>query len=76
MDEREDYGYGWCEKGQRFHALKSGSRRGRVNMIAGYCQKQLMAPFTVNGSCNRQVFELWLEKCLIPQLKPGQVVIL
>lgn len=21
MDNREDYGYGWNEKGQRFHAL-------------------------------------------------------
>jgi hypothetical protein len=24
MDNREDYDYGWNEKGQRFHALKSG----------------------------------------------------
>ena len=22
MDNREDYGYGWNQKGQRFHALK------------------------------------------------------
>lgn len=27
MDNREDYGYGWNEKGQRFHALKSGRRQ-------------------------------------------------
>jgi transposase len=75
MDEREDYGYGWCERGQRFEALKSGRRAGRVNMIAAYCQRQLMAPFTVEGSCNRVVFETWLENCLIPVLEPGQVVI-
>jgi transposase len=76
MDEREDYGYGWCERGQRFEALKSGTRAGRVNMIAAYCQNQLMAPFTVEGSCNRTVFEVWIEACLIPALRPGQVVIL
>ena len=29
-------------------------------MIAAYCQKQLLAPFTVEGSCNRAVFETWL----------------
>ena len=26
MDNRDEYGYGWNEKGKRFHALKSGSR--------------------------------------------------
>jgi transposase len=76
MDNREDYGYGWNLRGERFHALKSGRRQGRVNMIAALCQQQLLAPFTVEGSCNRSVFELWLEKCLIPVLKPGQVVVM
>ena len=76
MDNREDYSYGWNEKGQRFHALKSGRRQGRVNMIAAFCNRKLMAPFTVEGSCNRTVVEIWLEICLIPLLKPGQVVVM
>jgi len=76
MDNREDYGYGWNEQGQRFHALKSGRRQGRVNMIAALCNRKLMAPFTVEGSCNRSVFEIWLETCLIPLLTPGQVVVM
>lgn len=76
MDERDDYGYGWCERGKQFLALKSGRRTGRVNMIAAYCGQQLIAPFTVEGSCNRMVFQIWLETCLLPVLKPGQVVIL
>ena len=76
MDNREDYGYGWNQKGQRFHALKSGRRQGRVNMIAALRNQQLMAPFTIEGSCNRIVFEIWLETCLIPLLKPGQMVVI
>ena len=76
MDSREDYGYGWNERGQRFHALKSGRRQGRVNMIAAFCNQKLMAPFTIEGSCNRTVFEIWLETCLIQELKPGQVVVM
>jgi len=40
----EDYGYGWNERGQRFHTLKSGRRQGKVNMIAALCNKKLMAP--------------------------------
>jgi len=75
MDERDDYGYGWSRSGERFYGLKSGRRQGRVNMIAGYRAGQLIAPFTVEGACNRTVFEIWLETCLIPVLKPGESVI-
>ncbi len=75
MDNREDYSYGWNEKGKRFHALKSGKRQGRVNMIAAYCNGKLFALFTVEGACNRNVFETWLETSLLPSLKPGQIVI-
>ncbi len=76
MDNRDEYAYGWNEKGQRFHALKSGRREGRVNMIAALCNHSLIAPFTVEGACNRTVFETWLESCLLPLLKAGQVVVL
>ena len=53
MDSRDEYDYGWNLKGQRFHALKSGRRLGRVNMIAALCNQNLMATFTVDGACNR-----------------------
>lgn len=76
MDEREDYGYGYSPQGERFYDLKSGRRMGRVNMIAALCAKQLLAPFTIEGACNRQVFETWLETCLIPTLKPGQKLVI
>lgn len=51
MDNREDYGYGCHEKGQRFHALKS-QNKGRLHKISADCDGQLFAPFTVEGSCN------------------------
>lgn len=76
MDARDDYAYGYSPQGERLHALKSGHRQGRVNMIAAYCGHQLFAPFTLNGACSRDVFELWLQKCLIPELKPAQKVIM
>lgn len=76
MDSRDDYGYGWNKRGERFHALKSGRRSGRVNMIAALCNQQLLAPFTIEGACNRTVFETWLEICLIPVLEPGQRVVM
>lgn len=90
MDERDEYAYGWSPTGERVYGLKSGRRQGRVNMrdcrrnyspcnsrmIAGYRNGQIIAPFTIVGACNRTVFEIWLETCLIPVLQPGEWVIL
>lgn len=92
MDNREDYGYGWNEKGKRFYDLKSGKRSLRVSIISGLCQGKLIAPLTFEGSCNRSVFEArkccfvsslfhalvekWLEEKLLTQLEPGKVLIL
>jgi len=36
----------------------------------------LIAPFTVDGPCNRTIFETWLKTCLIPFLKPGQFLVI
>jgi len=76
MDERDASGYGYAPAGQRCHDLKSGTRGHRVNLIAGYRGSHLMAPFTVAGGCNRTVFETWLETGLVPELRPGDGVIL
>lgn len=75
IDNREEYGYGWNEKGQRFHALKAGRRSIRVSIIAALSQKKLIAPLTFVGACNRQFFEKWLEQMLLPNLLPGQTII-
>ncbi len=76
IDSREQYDYGWNLKGERFHALKSGKRQGRINIIAALCNSNLMATFTVEGSCNRTVFEIWLKTCLLPTLQAGQIVVM
>jgi transposase len=76
IDNRDEYEYGYCEIGQRFHALKSGKRTERVSWIAALKQGQIFAPMTYAGSCNRSLFEMWLEDCLLPQLQPGDVIVI
>lgn len=76
MNSQQQYDYGWNQKGERFYSLKSGKRQERINMIAALCNGNLMAAFRVNGSCNRIVFEMWLENFLLPTLQPGQLVIM
>jgi hypothetical protein len=65
MDERDYYSYGYAPVGERFYDLKSGQRQGRINRIAGYRDGKSIAPFTVGGACNRALFEVWLETCLL-----------
>lgn len=60
LDNREDYGYGWNIKGERFHDFKSGKRSIRVSIISALSQGKLIAPLTFEGACNRAVFEQWL----------------
>jgi transposase len=31
---------------------------------------------TFEGTCNRDLFEMWLEECLLPQLKVGDIIII
>ena len=76
IDNRADYPYGYCKIGQRFYALKSGKRTQRVSWIAALKGQCLFAPMTFAGSCNRALFEQWLEECLVPQLQPGEVIVI
>lgn len=71
-----DYPYGYCQVGQRFYALKSGKRTERVSWIAALKEGCSDAPMTFAGSCNRDLFEMWLEECLVPQLQPGDVIVI
>jgi hypothetical protein len=73
MDERDNYGYGYAPTGERFYDLKSGRRQGRINLIAGYRNGELIAPLTVEGACNQSVFEIWLETLLDSPTLPKRV---
>lgn len=41
-----------------------------------YVQRKIVAPFRFKGYTNGDVFETWVERCLIPVLEKGQTVIL
>lgn len=45
-------------------------------MVAGWCERQIIAPMTFKGYCNTVLMEGWVEQMLVPALKPGQVVVM
>ncbi len=56
---------GWGKKSEKLVAKKSGKHYERANIIAGLVNNESIAPMVFNGSCNRNLFEIWH---IIPQL--------
>jgi transposase len=44
--------------------------------VAAKCASKILAPFCFQGTCNAALFNLWVERFLVPELAPGQVVVL
>lgn len=66
----------WGKKGARIVGKKNGKRYKRTNIVAGYVNKDCIAPFTFRDKCNSKVFNQWIEEKLVPKLEQGQVVIM
>ena len=62
--------------GSRVFGDISGNRVSRTTLIAGYVKGGFIAPFRFKGYTNTTVFNHWVKRCLIPDLKPGMTVIM
>ncbi|WP_155084980.1 IS630 family transposase [Piscirickettsia salmonis] len=76
MDDTERYAYGHSAKGKRCYAEKPGKKSIRINFIGGLRGKQFIAPMMVEGYCNANVCQAYIDQCLIPCLSPGETVIM
>ena len=59
--------------------MRVGVPHGRwktTTFVAGLRLSGLVAPFVLDGPINRSAFETYVEKVLVPELRPGDVVIL
>jgi transposase len=68
--------HGWAKKGELIHGEVSGKRYARESFVAALCNKEILAPMCFTGTCNTEVFNTWVEECLVPILKLGQVVVM
>ena len=68
--------YGWSIKGARCYGQRAYQHKRRVNMIAGLCNKEIIAPLVFEGNCDSNVFLSYVEQMLIKELKAGQIVIM
>lgn len=56
-------------------ALKPGAKTQRISIIGALNQNVVHSPLVFEGYTNRELFELYLEQILIPNLKQGEYVV-
>lgn len=64
------------QKGTRVYDLKPFYRGAKVTMIGAISIKKVLALMTINDSMDSRVFEVFVEKLLVPQLWNGAVVVM
>jgi transposase len=68
--------HGRCRRGER---LRMGAPHGHwqtSTVVAGLTLRGWVAPFVFSGPINREAFEAWVEQGLVPELRPGDIVVL
>ncbi len=68
--------YGRAPRGQR---LRVGIPHGHwktTTFVAGLRRDGIVAPFVLDGPINRTAFETYVERVLVPELRPGDVVVM
>jgi transposase len=76
VDNKQYRRFARSAKGTRAFGDVSGGNKERYSIIAALNGKQIKAPFVFKGNTNSNVFNSWLEKFLVPELQPNQVVIM
>jgi len=56
--------------------MRNGYRHKRLSIISALHKKTLIAPFVFEGYCDSKLFEAYVERVLVPELSPGQIVIM
>ncbi len=67
---------GRCRRGQRLVAAVPHGHWKTMTFIAGLRHDGITAPFVVDRPMNGAIFRLWVERCLVPTLAHGDIVIM
>lgn len=66
---------GWAPRGQRLIAKVPHGKWKTLTFLAALRHDRIDAPWLLDGPINGECFRTYVEKVLIPTLKPGDIVI-
>ncbi len=67
---------GWSLRGQRLMAKAPGGHWATTTFTAALRHDRIVAPLVLDGPMNGEAFVSWVEQFLVPDLKPGDIVIM
>jgi transposase len=67
--------YGYALKGKRAVSYEPGGKGSRLSLSGALSPAGFLGGVEVEGSVNGDVFEAFVEQILVPQLRPGMMVI-
>jgi transposase len=69
--------HGRCARGERLRAGVPHGHWKTTTLVAGLrINGGVAAPFVLDGAINRAAFETYVEKVLVPELRPGDIVVM
>ena len=68
--------YGYAPKGERLRLSVPRNRGPNTTLLSSITVEGMGPSMAVEGSTTAEVFEAYLEHFLVPELKPGQVVVM
>jgi transposase len=68
--------HGRAPRGQRLRVGVPHGHWKTTTFVAGLRLDGIAAPFVLDGPINRNAFETYVERVLVPELKPGDIVIM
>jgi len=67
---------GWAPSGARLKAKVPHGRWKTMTFIAALRHDRVEAPWLIDGPINGERFRLYIERVLVPTLKPGDIVVM
>ena len=68
--------HGRCMRGERLRAGIPYGHWKTTTFVAALRINGIAAPFVLDGPINRSAFEIYVEKVLVPELRPGDIVVM
>jgi transposase len=68
--------YGRCPRGERLVSPVPWGHRKATTFVGALRQDGLVAPCAFDGPMNGERFRAWVERCLVPELRADDIVVL
>ena len=67
---------GRCTRGERLRSPVPHGHWKTTTLVAGLRLSGIAAPFVLDGPINRETFQAYIDRVLVPELMPGDIVVM